>query len=85
MIAHRGHLILTISLTVPLVLAGCAGGKGKVRLSSAQMCQAHGGTYNSSAQTCATPAASTATAQQACQRMGGYYDSFAQHCEVGRD
>jgi hypothetical protein len=84
MIAHRGHLILAISLTVPLVLAGCTG-TGKVRLSAAKMCQAHGGTYNSSTQTCATPAASTTTAQQACQQMGGYYDSFAQHCEVGRD
>jgi hypothetical protein len=84
MITHRGHLILAISLTVPLVLAGCAG-SGKVRLSSAKMCQAHGGTYNSSTQTCASPAASTATAKQACERMNGYYDSFAQHCEVGRD
>jgi hypothetical protein len=82
MIAHRGHLILAITLTVPLVLAGCG---GKVRLSSAKMCQAHGGTYNSSTQTCATAAASTATAQQACQRMGGYYDKTEQHCEVGRD
>jgi hypothetical protein len=82
MIAHRGHLILAISLTIPLVLVGCA---GKVRLSSAKLCQAHGGTYNASAKTCATPAASTTTAQQACERMNGYYDKFADHCEVGRD
>jgi hypothetical protein len=82
MIAHRGHLILAISLTVPLVLAGCA---GKVRLSSAKMCQAHGSTYNSSTQTCSAPAASTTTAQQACERMNGYYDKTEQYCEVGRD
>jgi hypothetical protein len=83
MIAHRGHLVLAISLTVPLLLTGCGG--GKVRLSSAKMCQAHGGTYNSSTQTCGTPVASTATAQKACEHMGGFYDKVEQHCEVGRD
>jgi hypothetical protein len=82
MIAHRGHLILAITLTVPLVLAGCG---GKVRLSSAKLCQAHGGVYNSSTQTCGTPVASTVPAQKACEHMGGYYDKFEQHCEVGRD
>ena len=82
MMVHRGHLILAVSLAVPLVLAGCG---GKVRISSAKLCQAHGGTYNVSAKTCAPPPDSTTSAKQACDRMGGYYDSFADHCEVGQD
>jgi len=41
------------------------------------MCQAHGGTYNASTQSCSY-AASTKTAKQTCEEQTGYYDPAAQ-------
>jgi hypothetical protein len=53
-------------------------------MSSAKMCQAHGGTYNASAQTCSYTQ-STRSAKQNCEMQGGYYDQAAQMCEVGME
>jgi len=58
-------------------VTGCA---SKVRMSSAKMCQAHGGTYNASTQSCSY-AAATKTAKQTCEEQTGYYDPAAQICE----
>ena len=44
------------------------------------MCQAHGGTYNASTQSCSY-AAATRTAKQVCEDQTGYYDPAAQICE----
>jgi hypothetical protein len=79
----RGKLVVGIALAGPLALSlvGCA---GKGRVSSARMCQAHGGTYNPTAQTCSYTA-STRSARDICQAQGGYYNTAAQYCEIGRD
>ena len=79
----RGKLAVGIALTVALALplSACA---GKFRMSAATMCQAHGGTYNASNQTCSYTQ-STRSAKQSCEMHGGYYDQAAQMCEVGRE
>jgi len=56
---------------------GCA---GKVRMTSAKMCAAHGGTFNAANKTCSYTAA-TRSAQQTCDAHGGYYDPAADVCE----
>jgi len=79
--SHRralAGLMLVVGLTLPL--ASCA--SGKLRMSSAKMCQANGGTYDASKQTCSYTT-STRSAQQTCEMHGGYYDSVAQACEIG--
>jgi hypothetical protein len=65
-----------------LGLAGCAGTSGKFRLSAKTMCEAHGGTYNATAQHC-TYTAQSRPIRQSCQAQGGYYDDAAQFCEMG--
>ena len=73
----RGRFVLVMAMTASLAMAGCA---GKVRLSSAKMCQAHGGTYNTTTQTCSQgPAARNA--KQICEEQGGYYEPAMQICE----
>ena len=56
--------------------AGCAGKE----MTGAKMCEAHGGKYNSSAQSCSytTP---MMTAQQICANHTGYWDPAAQICK----
>lgn len=56
------------------------GGNSKVRISSAKMCAAHGGTFNSANKTC-TYAPTTRSAQQVCRANGGYYDTESDVCE----
>jgi hypothetical protein len=63
-----------------LTATGCA---GKLRLNSAQMCQAHGGTYNTSAKTC-TYQPSTRSAKETYEAHGGSYESTLDVCEIGR-
>ena len=76
---RHGQLVLGITLVAALAVTGCA---GKVHITSAKMCQAHGGTYNTTTKSC-TYTASTQSAQQTCQAHGGYYDLAADDCEIG--
>jgi len=69
--------IRTIAALV-LSLAACATGKGS-RMSSAKMCQAHGGTYDSTAQMCSNKE-SQKSAKEICESMGGRYESEIQYC-----
>ena len=78
---HRRYLALGIVLAVSLAATGCA---GKARIASNKSCQAHGGTYDASARTCAFERSSK-RAQEICQAEGGYYDPNADYCELGRD
>ena len=78
---NRGHMVLGITLAAALAVTGCA---GKVRVASAKMCQAHGGTYNATAKSC-TYAATTQSAQQTCEAQGGYYESVLDFCHLGND
>jgi len=72
----RRHLVLVMTLTAAVAVTGCA---GKVQMSSAKMCKAHGGTYNASSQSCAYTA-QTRTAKQTCEEHDGYFDPAAQIC-----
>ncbi len=75
----RGQLIVGITLAAALALTGCA---GKARMTSSSMCQAHGGTYDTTAKTCSYQAA-TRSAKQTCEAHGGYYDIGTDYCEIG--
>lgn len=77
----RGSMVLGVTLALAFALTGCA---GKVRVSSAKMCVAHGGTYNASAKSCSYTV-STKSAAQVCQAQGGFYDTGADFCELGND
>jgi len=70
-------------LVLAVLGSGCAsgagGGGGGVKMSSAKMCMAHGGTFNATAKTC-TYTPSTRSAQQICQAHDGYYDTAADIC-----
>jgi hypothetical protein len=76
---RQRQLVLGIMFVAAVAATGCA---GKVRVSSATRCQAHGGTYDTTAKSC-TYKASTQSAQQTCQSEGGYYDSASDYCELG--
>src|SRR5712664_4822144 len=62
-----------------LPLAACATGKGS-RMNSAKMCQAHGGTYDSTTQMCSHKE-SQKSAKDICESMGGRYESNIQYCD----
>jgi hypothetical protein len=67
-------------------VTGCAtqGSKGgNVRVSAKTMCEAHGGTYNVTAQHC-TYTTQARSIRQSCEAQGGYYDAAAQFCEMGK-
>jgi hypothetical protein len=72
----RRHLVLVMTLTAAIAVTGCA---GKVQVSSAKMCKAHGGTYNASSKSC-TYTALTRTAKQTCEEQDGYFDLAADIC-----
>ena len=61
-----------------LPLAACATGKSS-RMSSAKMCQAHGGTYDSTTQMCSYKE-SQKSAKETCEMLGGRYESNIQYC-----
>ena len=68
------RLALIAALALPL--SACA---GKVRISSAKMCQAHGGTHDPSSQSC-TYKSSTKPNRESCEAQNGWYDPAAQEC-----
>ena len=75
--------VVGVLMVALLGLSGCTTKGGKLRLSSKTMCEAHGGTYNATAQHCTYSAAQPRPVSQSCQAQGGYYDSAAQFCEMG--
>jgi len=79
---RRGQWIMVVSLAVALGMTGCAS-TGKVRVSSAKRCAAHGGTYDSTAKSC-TYKVSTMTAAQSCAAEGGAYEPVVDYCEFGQ-
>ncbi|PYN89363.1 MAG: hypothetical protein DMD89_35140 [Candidatus Rokuibacteriota bacterium] len=72
----RRRLIVAFTLAATTAITGCAGKE----MTGAKMCEAHGGKYNSSGQSCAytTP---MMTAQQICTNHTGYWDPAAQICK----
>jgi len=65
------------TVLVGLLLGACA---SSVKLSSAKMCNAAGGTYT--ANVCNSGAPNQRTAVQMCQTHGGIYDSVLDMCEI---
>ena len=78
---NRGRLMLGISCAIAIAMTGCAS-TGKVRVSSAKRCAAHGGTYDATAKSCKYQT-TTVSAAQSCQAEGGYYDPSVDYCEIG--
>src|SRR4029453_11675108 len=74
---QRERLLTRVALSTILVLslAGCASG-GKLRLDMAKACQAHGGTWSQSQETCTMTAGAGGEAKRAreiCAAQGGDY------------
>ena len=72
----RRPLVVVITLAASLVMVGCAGKE----MSGVKMCEAHGGTYNASAQSCSYTKPMM-TAKQICENHTGYWDPAAQICK----
>jgi hypothetical protein len=89
--------VVGLMMVALLALGGCAGksgstspsasptasGSGTVRVSGKSMCEAHGGTFNASAQHC-TYTTQSRPVSQSCEAQGGYYDTAAGFCQMGR-
>jgi hypothetical protein len=74
----RRRLLLAAALGLfAMPLAGCS---NSVKLSSARMCSATGGTYT--ANVCSQRTGKQTTAVQMCQAHGGVYDSVLDMCEI---
>jgi len=74
----RQHLLRTAALgLLALPLGACS---SSVKLSSARMCSAAGGTYT--ANVCSQGTTRRTTAVQMCQAHGGIYDPVADMCEI---
>jgi len=72
------NTVMVALLVLPL--AACS---SKVRIKSANLCTAAGGTY--SGNTCNPGATNQKSAAQMCQAHGGYYDTGADVCEIGQE
>ena len=77
-------VMAVIMMVVALTSVGCAsgmGGKKKVGVTGARMCQAHGGTYNAATKMCSYTA-SLKHMREACAAQGGAYDDAADFCDM---
>ena len=74
-------LMIGMSVAVAFSVVGCAS-SGKVRVSSATRCKAHGGTYDATAKSCSYQS-TTMSAKQSCEAEGGNYDPIVDYCEIG--
>jgi hypothetical protein len=73
-------VIAGVLLGVALTTVGCASG-GRVRLSGAKMCTAHGGTYSAATKSCSYTA-STKSLRASCEAQGGSWDDAAEFCSI---
>lgn len=74
---RRTYLITGMMIMLGLPFAACS---NSVRLSSAKMCTAAGGTYT--ANVCNSGAPHQKTGAQMCQAHGGSYDPALDMCEM---
>jgi hypothetical protein len=77
MVSPKMLVIAGMTSVLVLPLAACS---NSVKLSSARMCTAAGGTYT--AGTCNSGAATQKTGAQMCQAHGGVYDPALDMCEM---
>jgi hypothetical protein len=75
--------ILTTTAVVALVTLPVAACSSSVKLSSAKMCTAAGGTYSAGACNSGTP--NQKSAKQICDAHGGVYDPVLDMCEISGD
>ena len=75
----RSSLRIRMIAALVLPLAACATGKSS-HMSSAKMCQAHGGIYDSTTQVC-SHTESQKSAKEICESLGGRYESNIQYCD----
>ena len=69
-----------LALALVVSLSGCA---GRARISTKSMCEAHGGSYSTTAKQCSYPAQpSTRSAEQICQAQDGEFDPVADECNL---
>lgn len=69
-----------VAIAIAGSLSGCA---GRARVSTKSMCEAHGGSYSTTAKQCTYPAqASTRSAAQICQMQGGELDPVSDECAI---
>jgi hypothetical protein len=79
--SHRS-MVLSIGVMIAIVspLSGCA---GRARVSTKSMCEAHGGSYSTTAKQCTYPAQPSArSAAQICQMQGGELDPVSDECAI---
>ena len=79
---HDRSTVARIGLAVALAisLSGCA---GRARVSVQSMCEAHGGSYSTTAKQCSYPAQPPArSAAQICQMHGGELDPVTDECAI---
>jgi hypothetical protein len=79
---HDRSTVARIGLVVALAisLSGCA---GRARVSVKSMCEAHGGSYSTTAKQCSYPAQPPArSAAQICQMQGGELDPVSDECAI---
>ena len=74
---RKNHLVAGTMILLALPLAACS---NSVRLSSAKMCTAAGGTYT--ANVCNSGAPNQRTGAEICQAHGGSYDPALDMCEI---
>jgi hypothetical protein len=77
--SNGSRLIVGVMLGVALTTVGCASGGGRVRLSGAKMCQAHGGSY---ANKSCTYTASTKSLKASCEAQQGTWDDASEFCSI---
>ena len=77
---NGSRLIVGVMLGVALTTVGCASG-GRVRISGAKMCQAHGGTYNAANKSCSY-VATTKSLKASCEEQQGTWDDAAGFCQI---
>jgi hypothetical protein len=78
---HRSTVaVIGLVAALALSLSGCA---GRARVSVKSMCEAHGGSYSTTAKQCSYPAQPPArSAAQICQMQGGELDSVGDECAI---
>ena len=79
-----GHRSMVVGIGVVMVLAGSLSGcAGRARVSTKSMCEAHGGSYSTTAKQCTYPAQPPARrAAQICQMQGGQLDPVSDECAI---
>ena len=81
---ERGRVLAGVALATALMLTGCAsgsGGKGKVRLSLAKMCNSTHGTWVAGPNVCNPAPQSPKQGRAICEEQGGVWFADTAMCQ----